>query len=90
MKKLIRKIRLSLAYWHRKRCNKLMAKALGGKRYYLKCKQKLSSVYGMTVTDMANLYNAFNFGKTHYDMASSYPNVMKEGKFSYKDTDSVK
>ena len=32
MKKLIRAIRLRLAYWHRKRFIKLMAKALGVER----------------------------------------------------------
>lgn len=90
IKKLIRAIRLRLAYWHEKRCYKLRAKALGGKKYYLKCKQQLSSLYGMSVTEMENIYEAFNSGETHCDMSSLYPRVMKEAHFSYKDTDSCK
>lgn len=90
MKKLLKAIRLRLAYWHRKRFNKLMAKALGGNKYYLKCKNQLSSLYGMTVNDMENIYTAFHSGESHIDVSSSYPYCMKTGHFSYKDTDSYK
>lgn len=90
MKKLIKAIRLRLAYWHRKRFNKLMSKTLGGERYYRYQKSMLNSIYGMTVTDMANTYNAFNSGETHCDMSSLYPNVMCTEKFPYKSTDSFK
>lgn len=90
IKKLIRAIRLRLAYWHRKRFNKLMAKVLGGERYYRYQKSMLNSVYGMSVTEMENVYNAFHSGETHADMSSLYPNVMHTEKFPYKDTDSVK
>lgn len=89
MKKLIRAIQLRLAYWHRKRFNILLAKALGGKKYYLRYKNQ-SSLYGMTVTEMSNIYKVFHSGKTNADMSSLYPNVMRTGNFSYKDTDSAK
>lgn len=87
IKKLIRAIRLRLAYWHRKRFNKLMAKALGGERYYRYQKSMLNSVYGMSVTEMENVYTSFHSGETHADMASLYPNVMKEGVYPRVDTD---
>lgn len=44
----------------------------------------------MTVTDTAHMYEAFNLGRTHADMSSLYPSIMRTGKFPYEDTDSCK
>lgn len=49
MKKLISKIRKWLCNYHKKRYEKLYAKMIGAKKYYLQNKQELSSLYGMMV-----------------------------------------
>lgn len=49
MKKLISKIRRWLCYYHKKRYEKLFAKIVGAKKYYLRTKEDLSSIYGLMV-----------------------------------------
>lgn len=49
MKKLISKIRRRLCYYHKKRYEKLFAKIVGAKKYYLRTKEDLSSIYGLMV-----------------------------------------
>lgn len=49
MKKLISKIRHWLCNYHKKRYEKLFAKIVGAKKYYLRNKQELSSLYGKMV-----------------------------------------
>lgn len=62
--KLMHKIRLKLAYWHRKRASELFAKELGA-TYYLQCKTCLSSAYGINATGRADLQKAFYSGYTN-------------------------
>lgn len=64
IKKLKHKIRLKLAYWHRKRANELFVKELGA-TYYLQYKTQLSSTYGINGTGRADLRKAFYSGYTN-------------------------
>lgn len=70
-------IRYRLAQWHKKRYFKLMSKITGATRYYMKT--QLSSLYGLTVTERAEIVKAFYSGKTHADISKMYA-----------DTDSVR
>lgn len=92
MSKLILRIRYKLACWHRRRFQKLMAKCLGTTRYYLRAKTDLSSLYGISVTDMESFKKAYTSGETHADMSSSYPRVFMGHDYPniYADTDSVR
>lgn len=49
MKKLISKIRWWLCNYHKKRYEKLFAKMIGAKKYYLQSKVELNSLYGKMV-----------------------------------------
>lgn len=64
IKKLMRKIRLKLAYWHRKRADELLTKVLGA-NYYLQYKTQLSSTYGLCATGKTDLRKAFYSGDTN-------------------------
>ena len=49
MKKLIFKIRKWFCNYHKKRYEKLFAKIIGAKKYYLRNKVELNSLYGKMV-----------------------------------------